>query len=121
MVITDPSGRLVRWRLRLAEFHFLVKYKKENHNCFVDFLSRMRTSHQTTDEIDEEIPFFAVCYDPDSEGTEPGGPWSSGTDNTSHQVLLLIASTAGGGRFPSAISAEKMLHSQLQDPFCASL
>ena len=28
MKVTDPSGRLIRWRLRLSEFDFEIKYKK---------------------------------------------------------------------------------------------
>ncbi len=28
MTITEPSGRLMRWRLRLSEYRFVIRYKK---------------------------------------------------------------------------------------------
>ena len=39
LTIDDPSGRLMRWRLRLAEFDFEVKYKKGKENAQADALS----------------------------------------------------------------------------------
>ncbi|CDF33203.1 unnamed protein product [Chondrus crispus] len=58
MEITDPSGRLMRWRLRLGEFDFDVKYKKGKLNTQADALSRLFTSGETTVPVDEEIPCF---------------------------------------------------------------
>lgn len=60
MEITDPSRLLVRWCLRIAEFNFVVKYKKDKHSCFADFLSKMRNFHHTTEDIDEKIPSYAI-------------------------------------------------------------
>ncbi|CDF36419.1 unnamed protein product [Chondrus crispus] len=58
MNVTDPSGRLIRWRLRLSEFDFEIKYKKGKANNQADALSRLRTAGETVDEIDDEIPCF---------------------------------------------------------------
>ncbi|MGH0053304.1 MAG: reverse transcriptase/ribonuclease H family protein, partial [Sphaerochaetaceae bacterium] len=41
MTITDPSGRLMHWRLRLSEYDFEVQYKKGLKNYQADALSRL--------------------------------------------------------------------------------
>ena len=58
MEVTDPSGRLMRWRLRLSEFDFQVEYKKGKANTQADALSRLRTNGETSHIEDDEIP----CY-----------------------------------------------------------
>ena len=58
MNVKDPSGRLIRWRLRLSEFDFEIKYKKGNANSQADALSRLLTEGETVDEIDGDIPCF---------------------------------------------------------------
>ena len=58
MNISDPSGRLIRWRLRLSEFDFEIKYKKGKANSQADALSRLLTEGETIDAIDDEIPCF---------------------------------------------------------------
>lgn len=61
MNIFEPSGRLMRWRLRLAEFGFDVVYKKGALNTQSDALSRLSTTGDTQASLDEEeIPCFTV-------------------------------------------------------------
>ncbi len=43
MNLTDVSGRLARWRLRLLEFDFTVKFKKGAKNTVADAVSRLPT------------------------------------------------------------------------------
>ena len=45
MEVTDFSGRLMRWRLRLGEYDFDIKYKKGIDNRCADFASRMNTEN----------------------------------------------------------------------------
>lgn len=57
--VTDPSGRLIRWRLRLAEFSFEILYKKGKTNAQADALSRLSSTGSTTVEAEEDdIPCF---------------------------------------------------------------
>ena len=57
ITITEPSGRLTRWRLRLAEFDFTFAYKIGAENHQTDALSRLLTgSPPIEDEDEEDIP-----------------------------------------------------------------
>lgn len=47
LTIHDPRGRLSRWRLRLAEFDFEVKYKMGKINAQADELSQLHTTGET--------------------------------------------------------------------------
>ena len=60
MNITDPSVRLLRWRLRLSEFDFAINYKKGSRNLHADAMSRLSTLGETTVEPDYKIPCFTV-------------------------------------------------------------
>ncbi len=60
----------MRWRLRLSEFDFEVRYKKGKVNSQADALSRLATLGETVVPVDEEIPCFTadagvVLYGPD--------------------------------------------------------
>ena len=56
MNVTDPSGRLIRWRLHLSEFYFEIKYNKGKVNTQADALSRLLTRGETCDDVEEEVP-----------------------------------------------------------------
>lgn len=43
LTITDPSGRLMRWVFRLAEFYFHIQYKRVNTITKADALSRLKS------------------------------------------------------------------------------
>ena len=52
--ITEPSGRLTRWRLRLAEFNFSIKYKKGADNHHADALSRILAGSLTVNDDEND-------------------------------------------------------------------
>lgn len=56
--ISDPSGRLMRWRIRLCEFTFVIHHEKAYINAQADTLSRFPSTGRTTVKEDYEIP----CY-----------------------------------------------------------
>ena len=66
---TDPSGMLIRWRLRLSEFDFKIKYKNGKANSQAYALSRLLTEGETVDAIDDEIPCF-MAEPADATGDE---------------------------------------------------
>jgi len=59
--LTTATGRLLRWRLRLAEFAFEVKYKKGANHHLPDALSRILTTGLDQKELDDDIPCFLLA------------------------------------------------------------
>ena len=60
MTTNDPQGRLMRWRLRLMEFHYEIVYRPGRVHEVPDALSRLLREGNVDDDatIDEEIPSF---------------------------------------------------------------
>lgn len=60
--LADASGRLARWRLRLLEFDFDVKYSKGSQNHIADTLSCLPCAMDRlpASPIDDEIPCFSI-------------------------------------------------------------
>ncbi|CDF32470.1 unnamed protein product [Chondrus crispus] len=91
MNVTDPSGRLIRWRLRLSEFDFKIKYKKGKANSQADALSRLRTAGETNEDRFDALD----------------------------DILALEGGTAPD-RFDQfqAVTPEELIREQAVDPFC---
>ena len=112
MQITDPSGRLMRWRLRLAEFNFDVRYKKGSINWCADFASRMpTTSHIEQEDDNDEIPVYMIDND---LGQEP-------PELTELEYLLATSIPVPKEAPMSAISREEILIEQQSDGFCKTI
>jgi len=58
--LSTATGRLLRWRLRLAKFDFEVKYKKGANHDLPDALSRIPTTGLDQEELDDAIPCFLL-------------------------------------------------------------
>ena len=63
-VLTEPSGRLIRWRLRLSEFDFKVLYRPGRVNQVRDALSRLVRPSRDTKPVEDDIPTFGEHLDP---------------------------------------------------------
>ena len=53
--VKDPSSRLLRWRLKLEEYEYEVKYKKGSSNTNADTLSRIHVTENCTDGQDDKL------------------------------------------------------------------
>lgn len=61
MNVSDPSGRLLCWRLRLSDFKFQIQYKKGICISQADALSRLGTQGSTDVGAEkEDIPCFQL-------------------------------------------------------------
>ena len=117
--ISDPSGRLMRWKLRLGEFDFQVKYKKGKLNTQADALSRLPTTGVTTVDFDEEIPCFL------SETLERDQPdFLDDLDALGYaenDALLAAGSYSPDENLLTPINREELLRHQLADDFCTHI
>lgn len=62
MNFVAASGRLARWRLRLAEYDFDGTYVEGIKKYLFDVLSRIPSTGGTTVPVDEEIPCYSVPW-----------------------------------------------------------
>jgi len=117
LTTTDGTGRLMRWRLRLSEFDFDVRYKKGTKNSVADCLSRLRTLGDTVTEIDDQIP----CFHLDEAREIDEIPQEH--DDWEDFDLLLVANDASEEEeaLPQAISYDELVEEQAKDAFCRKI
>ena len=64
LTLTEPSGILMRWRLRLSEFDFKIVYRPGRVHQVPDALSRLVRPTRDTKPVEDEIPTFGDHLDP---------------------------------------------------------
>jgi len=97
--LTTDTGRLIRWRLRLAELDFEVKYKKGANHHLPDALSRIPTTGLDQKELDDETPCLMLAQA------------ARGMDTTKFSAPVP----------PPPITAEEFLRAQGADGRCQQL
>lgn len=110
MNIKEASGRLARWRLRLAEFDYEVSYIKGIKNSHGDARSRLPTTGGTQTRIDDEIPCYYV--EPHSDEEADKSPLNEPV-KVPHECFTSTTADVT----PTAISTEEFLREQATDPF----
>ena len=121
MSVSDPSGRLMRWRLRLSEFDYDVEYKKARLNKQADALSRLETLGETEPFVDDEIPCFHM------EGSCPDGTCDHSDEEFLSMEYALIDELLATDSSPSSplllrpITTEELVYAQHGDAFCNAL
>lgn len=84
LTIQEPSGRLLRWRLRLAQNNFQVQYKNRPHNAHHDPLSRLGIKVETTSDDWHKIPSSLIhTYSQSSNNPPPKQRFKTHTQPTS--------------------------------------
>jgi len=96
--MTDSSGRLMRWRLRLPEYTFNMGYKRGASHHLPDFLSRASTVAHTED-IHDDIPCLELAET--ANGLRTGS--FTGTDT------------------PESVEVAKVVEAQQTDDYCVKM
>lgn len=118
MEVEKPSGRLMRWRLRLGEFEFDVRYKKGHLNAQADVLSRLRTSGEKEVPVDKGI----FCLYLDTE-TCPHDRCLTNVVEDELEVsdFVLLLTERNAETMIVSITKKKLLLVQRRDLFCATI
>ena len=114
LTIAEPSGRLMRWRLRLSEFDFQILYKKGKLNTQADALSRLTTLGETSSDLDEDIPCFSIDRDYD-ERYEVG---FIEEEFAYDDALLTTETDMPDPDLLAAVTLEELVLAQASDAFC---
>ena len=142
MNLTDVSGRLARWRLRLLEFDFTVKYRKGAANAIADAVSRLPTNNECSVAPNVDVPCFTIETIPGTEGsncecitlsTMPSGYQDAWDDDdiddfdpvlNSHVNSLTDAEVMAveqSDLAPSPIRIDELIAAQQEDRYCQSV
>ena len=127
LTICEPSGRLMRWRLRLAEFDFNVQYKRGKLNQQADALSRLRTMAETIDDDSEEIPTFLITdsqqltNEEESTQHEEEEDILSLEDTKWDELFMILPEPTQSDPTFQPILEEELLSTQFSDPFCTEI
>ena len=133
--IQDPSGKLLRWRLRLAEFDFEIKYKLGKLNTQADALSRLATDSEAAHEDMEDIPCFLaaeheeadtmVCLLNDVESTDTDERSDAHEadlcDIRADEVFASLPPPRPNDPAFVPITHEELVTAQLSDSFCQEI
>ena len=113
--LADSSGRLARWRLRLAEYDYELQYRPGFKHQLADSVSRLRTDGGDPAPVDGEVPCFAVQYDEGSEALLEKVHWDLPQDRLDGCHALAITPEEHDA---ASISVEEFLSAQAEVAFC---
>jgi RNase H-like domain found in reverse transcriptase len=97
----NSTPRLTLWRLGLAQFDFIVKYRPGVQHQPADGVSRLVTLGHDSSAVEDEIPCCVVADDASKESVPTPGP-------TLEDTVL------------DPITLHELIDAQSQDPFCLS-
>ncbi|CDF38169.1 unnamed protein product [Chondrus crispus] len=116
--LADSSGRLARWRLRLAEYDYEVKYRPGIKHQLADGVSRLRVDGATSEPVDDEVPCFAVQWREEEQNPRQGTVhWETPVDPGRAEHAFTVIPEE---RDVSSVTVEEFLREQAEDPFCTA-
>jgi hypothetical protein len=68
--LKEPSGRLERWRLRLAEYEFTIQYRPSMKNSLADGCSCVISNESDAAVYDDNIPCLTMEEEEESRDTD---------------------------------------------------
>lgn len=121
---SNASGRITRWRLRLAEFDYELQHKPGRFHHVPDALSRLPTEGRDETPLDVEVPVLAVTRskgDPQKKGAPKGKETLQGDlppEGAGSSSAMALDPETPLGRRVQPLALEVLLKEQDQDPYC---
>lgn len=106
----QTTSRLIRWRLRLLEFDYEVRYVKGKKNQIADAISRLETEGYMDYPVDEDIPCLLLQQD------EELNLYDDLPDTTLQDRDFDVVYTVDEGITP--VTMEEIILEQAKDAFC---
>ena len=122
--LSDASGRLQRWRLRLQEFTYDIQYRPGAQHKAADAVSRLSTTGHDDEPIDDDLPVLALT---DVDTTQAYGPSPDDTwlvskvyplDSPREAVLPQVIALTRDQTDVQAISRDELIAEQREDSTC---
>lgn len=89
--LKDPNSRLAKWRLRLEEYDYEIRYKKGKENLVADALSRLEIHTKETIDETDDLDLLSILPQIDQEDLDPDIAdevlREGETDNTQHTAV----------------------------------
>lgn len=119
MNVTDPSGRLMRWKRRTNEFDFEFLCKKGKADTQADALSRLRTLGDTVLDFDEDIPCYLAEETSALERGEAVDAFA--LEEPFDSVDNVLATQSRSNPNFESITPEELAREQYKDDFCKNI
>ena len=113
--LADSSGRLARWRRRLAEYDYDVKYRPCIKHQLADGVSRLRVEAASSEPVDDEVPCFAVQWREEERDPRRGTVnWETSVDPGEARRAFAVTPEE---RDVSSVTVEEFLRELVEDLF----
>lgn len=116
--ISEPSGSLLCWRLRLSELDFEARLKKSRSLIHADGLLRLLTLRETQAEVNEHISSFLTEAFLSNHDDRRSMDYE---DDLTLDVLIAQSTATAPVDQLKLIYMDELLSKQRADPFCTAI
>lgn len=127
MNVSDPLGRLAKWRLSLSNFGLTVTYRPVLKNQVPDALYRCAPEYRDDDEVEDDIPIFGsgtlvlTKAQTTAWGAAEGIPEEEEVDSNDIWDELDVDRKIEITEAPVPISIREVLEAQQRDRLCQEI
>ena len=126
-IADTANGRLMRWRLRLAEFDYDVEYRPGVKHNLADGMSRLRTEGGDETPLRDDVPTYTICLVKSPNGEVEDireGEWEEVDDifeNKNRPGMPEVTAFAVEEKEVMPVTVEELIAEQAKDEYCRSV